>query len=194
MFKKVQRIEFSTVTTRSGDKGDSGTYSGERYRKDDTIFEAVGELDMLNSYIGLVKIEFDTMQDKKSRDFIDSIQTDIIALSGLVATHPFTKDGEEMYNSLRQIKEKDIHRLERFSKKLLDDTVIEPVFINPGKTRISALLDVARSQTRTAERRIVTMIRDKMRTDLYEVQKYVNRLSDVLFVMGRYWEQHPKNA
>lgn len=186
----MKRIEFEVVSTRGGDDGQTGLYSGERLYKSDIVFETVGELDALNSHLGLVKVEFRKMHQKKAVDFIDSVQSDIIALSGQIATNPVTQQGQEMFEQLRLITEKkDVRRIEKYQKKLLNDVDIKPIFINPGESKISALLDVARTQARKSERSIVQLIRDRIRTDLYDVQKYVNRLSDVFFVMARYWGQ-----
>lgn len=187
--KKNKPLEFETVTTKGGDKGESGYYSGERMRKDDTIFEAVGELDSLNSYLGVVRAELNQQLKGGAAKFINRVQTRLIGLSGLIATNPHTKEGRELYESLVPVTEDDIAQLEYYQKQLLENTAIDSAFVNPGGCSLSAAIDVARSQTRAAERRIVSVIRDKVRTDLYEVQRYVNRLSDVLFVMARYFEQ-----
>jgi ATP:cob(I)alamin adenosyltransferase len=182
-------LDFDVVTTRGGDKGESGLYSGERLPKHDAIFEAVGELDHLNSTLGLAKVALNEASQRRAAKFVDSIQSDIIALSALIATKQTTREGRELYSQLREIDDKDIQRIERHQQKLLQGVEIKPVFVNPGENRISAWFDVARTQARAAERRIVAVIRDHTRTDLYAVQRYVNRLSDVLFVTARFYGQ-----
>lgn len=189
MFGKEKRLDFDIVTTRTGDSGTSATFNGDILRKDDALFEAVGELDHLNSTLGVAKVALSESNQRRAEKFIDSIQSDIIALSSLIATKPHTKEGRELYDQLRQITEKDIQRIEQHQHKLLQGVEIKPVFVNPGENRISAWFDVARTQARAAERRIVAVIRDHVRTDLYDVQRYVNRLSDVLFVIARFYGQ-----
>jgi cob(I)alamin adenosyltransferase len=179
-------LEFGVVTTRSGDRGETGLFSGDRLRKDDVVFETMGELDTLNSHLGLAKARAEEQQEYTAVDFIDSVQSDIIALSALVATNPHGADGSRLYEALRQITDEDIRRIEEYEHELLEAVDIEPVFVNPGETELAARLDMARTQTRTAERRLVTLIRERGRSDLYAVQRYVNRLSDLLFVMARY--------
>ena len=174
------------VTTRSGDRGESGLFSGDRLRKDDIVFETMGELDSLNSRLGLAKARAAEQVEFTTVDFIDSVQSDIIALSALVATNPHGAEGSRLYDALRKISDDDIRRVEQYEHELLDAVDIEPVFVNPGETELAARLDVARTQARTAERRLVTLIRERGRSDLYAVQRYVNRLSDLLFVMARY--------
>jgi cob(I)alamin adenosyltransferase len=184
-----KQLDFEVVTTKGGDKGESGLYSGERLPKHDAIFEAVGELDHLNSTLGVAKVALIEANQRRAARFINSIQKDIIALSALIATKQNTSEGRELYAQLRRIDEKDIQRIEQHQQKLLQGVEIKPVFVVPGENRISAWFDVARTQARAAERRIVAVIRDHTRTDLYDVQRYVNRLSDVLFVIARFYGQ-----
>lgn len=184
-----KRLDFDMVTTRTGDNGKSALFSGEVYFKDDVVFEALGELDHLNSLLGEVKARLDGSGQKQSQKFIDSVQTDILALSALIATNPATPDGERLYDDLRQFDNKDTERLEKMQKRLFKTVEIQPVFVNPGENEIASSLDIARSQARKAERRIVQVIREKVRPDLHDVQRYVNRLSDVLFTMARMFAQ-----
>lgn len=188
MFGK-KKLEFEVVTTKGGDKGETGLYSGERLPKHDAVFECVGELDHLNSTLGLAKVALTESNQRRAAKFVDSIQSDIIALSAIIATKRNTQEGRELYEQLRKIGDKDIERIEQHQHKLLQGVEIKPVFVNPGENRISAWFDVARTQARAAERRIVAVIRDHVRTDLYDVQRYVNRLSDVLFVIARFYGQ-----
>lgn len=181
------RYEFDTVTTRTGDNGKSSMFSGDVLMKHDIVFETVGELDHLNSLLGVTKVMLGKENYKAPAKYIDSIQSDIIRLSSQIATNYNTPDGRKLYEDLQLIEQADIDRLEKYQRKLLNQVHIEPVFINPGENALSAQLDVARTQTRKAERRIVQLIGQKTRVDLYDVQKYVNRLSDVLFVMARYF-------
>ena len=182
LFRK-KRLEFETVTTRGGDTGDSTLYSGERARKDDLVFAVLGDLDELNSFLGLLKL----VSPRSIADVVDSVQSSIIGLSSLVATDPRS----ETYSQLPEVTEDDVIRLERFQAGLLDSTEIQPRFVNPGTNEPSARADVCRTVARRAERSLVRLIRERGRHDLHESQHFVNRLSDVCFVVARYLEQHP---
>lgn len=181
LFRK-KRLEFDSVTTRGGDTGESTLYSGERERKDALQFDVLGDLDEVNSFLGLLKLAV----PRSMAAFVDGVQSRIITLCGVVATRP----GSELYETLTMVDESDVTHLERFQADLMETTTIEPVFINPGANEASARADVCRTITRRAERRLVALIRERGRTDLRECQHFVNRLSDVLFVIGRYLEQH----
>jgi cob(I)alamin adenosyltransferase len=180
LFRK-KRLEFESVTTRGGDTGESTLYSGERARKDDIAFAVLGDLDELNSFLGLLKLAVPVQM----APFIDGVQSSLIQLSSIVATNPRS----ESYGALKQLTEDDVIRLERFQDDLMKTTVIEPRFVNPGTNEPSARADVCRTVARRAERNLVSFIRDRGRHDLHVAQHFVNRLSDVCFVIARYLEQ-----
>lgn len=171
-------LEFDLVTTRGGDKGESSTYDGQQKVKYDNIFETVGNLDELSSYLGIVR----NLNIKNSK-WIVEIQQNIINLSAMVATDP----SSELYSQFTHITEKDVETLEKWQNKLMKTADIPQRFILPGERKdYTAHIDVARSICRRAERSIVKVIRENIRVDLFECQKYLNRLSDFLFTMARY--------
>lgn len=168
-------LNFDMVVTRGGDKGESSMYSGERRRKDDMVFQCVGDLDELNSYIGVCK-----NLNQTSISFLTTIQKQIISISALIATE---KDSPKYpkydVEAMIHIVESEIHRI-------LKNVKIPNYFITPGDKNIdSAHLDVARTICRRCERNIVTLIRDYERYDLHDVQKLVNRLSDYFYSEAR---------
>ena len=174
----MKKLEFELVTTRGGDKGESFTYDGAQKVKYDNIFETVGDLDELNSYLGIVR----NLPIAKAK-WIHIIQEKILNLSSLVATDPKS----ELYESFPHIEEKDVDNLEKWQAKLMKDADIPQKFILPGEKKdYTAHIDVARTITRRCERKIVKLIRENARIDLFECQKYLNRLSDFLFTMARY--------
>lgn len=171
-------IQFAVVTTRGGDRGESSLYNGERRRKDDFIFEVLGDLDEFSSTLGLVRAETEL-------PLLLDIQKHLLIIGAMAAT---PKDSRE-YNKISHISEDDVEMLEKEEKALLDTTPIQNSFIYPGETRISAQLDVARTKARRCERRLVKLIRDYGRNDLIDGQHYMNRLSDYLFILARSLEQ-----
>lgn len=175
---KAKEIEFDMVTTRGGDRGESSLYNGERRRKDDVIFEALGDLDELNSALGIVRAQVRLPQ-------LLDIQKHLLVI-GAVAAAPRTS---REYENIPHLQKQDVEKLEKEEKALLGKTEILGSFVCPGETVVSAQTDVARTLARRCERRLVTLIRDYGRSELIESQRYLNRLSDYLFILARFMEQ-----
>lgn len=185
-----RELEFDQVTTRGGDTGESSLFDGERRAKDDAVFEALGELDELTSWIGVVRARRRDFWDGPLRHFDDElyeVQSILSRISALVACSP----GSRQYAMLARVDEETVAGIELREARLLRETRIEPVFIIPGATEASAEIDFARAMCRRCERRIVSAIRapGRPRPDLHDAQRYLNRLSDYLFVAGRAAEQ-----
>lgn len=180
-------IEFDQVTTRGGDRGESSLFNGERARKDDILFETLGDIDELSSHIGLARaaLNREYLKEGKVNHLLVMVQKDLIRVGGQVAT----PERDKRYNDLNIIADKDIERLEKSERKYMRQATMPNEFILPGSCEVSARLDVARAVCRRSERRIVACIRDRHMASLYKCQNYINRLSDLLFVLGRYIEQ-----
>lgn len=180
----AKELTFDLVTTKGGDKGETSDYSMNRLRKDDFLFEALGDLDELNSYIGILKAELD--QDEVDVAFsiseLEEIQENIIRISGLAALKP--KD--EKVSALVESEEKQLHALEFYEARLFNRANIKAEFIKPGGNLPSAHADYTRTLARRCERRIVSLIRDRGYYHLHGSQVYINRLSDYFFVLARY--------
>ena len=174
---------FEWVTTRGGDRGESGYYSGEWRRKDDLIFAAVGDIDEVNSFTGAARA---ALQAGFGQDFgLTDMQRNLLRVGAMVAT----SCDHELYGTIDHVTERDVESLERLERKLLKKTRIDPVFVVPGENAVSAAVDIARSVCRRAERRLVTVIRERGRHDLHASQNWLNRLSDYLFILARHVEQ-----
>ena len=180
-------IEFESVTTRGGDRGESSLFNGERLRKDDTVFTALGDLDELSSTIGLSKamLTGDGRDAKKIRRVLEDIQMDLIRIGGQVAT----PERDPLYEKLTVISGEDVESLEKIERKFMAQTDMPRRFILPGSTVVGGYLDLARAVCRRAERQVVACIRDRNMGKLYECQHYLNRLSDLLFVLARWIER-----
>ena len=176
-------LEFETVTTRGGDRGETSLYDGSRLRKDDLLFDTMGDLDELNSFVGLVKSSCrDEM--KRSRKLIrnlEQFQNDLLRIGAMIATPINT----ELYKTIKPIKKADVEHIEALEHSLLGDTEIAEAFVLPGETKSAAYTDVARTICRRAERQIVRCIRDRSLAHLIPCQHYLNRFSDYLFVLAR---------
>ncbi|MBC7790616.1 MAG: cob(I)yrinic acid a,c-diamide adenosyltransferase [Anaerolineae bacterium] len=166
------------IYTKTGDTGETGLFGGGRVSKDDPRVEAYGAVDELNAVLGVVRaVELMPRID----EVVVLVQRDLFSLGSLLAT----PDREKMRQHLEKarIDEDRIAQLER----AIDDgeAELEPLraFILPGGTPKSAALHVARTVCRRAERRVIALTREVEIPAI--VVKYLNRLSDLLFVLAR---------
>ena len=170
-------IEFESITTRGGDRGESSLYNGERRPKDDPLFEALGDLDELVSWLGLIK----TGIPADSRSFVDTLQGYIIAASGEIAAPKLSPQ----YKALSRICDEQIEAVEAEQKKLMERVELPAEFVHPGETRAGAETDIARTVCRRCERRVVNLIRRGGLSHLETVQRLLNRISDYLYILAR---------
>ena len=166
------------IYTKTGDRGDTGLFGGGRVPKDDPRVEAYGDVDELNAALGLARaIELMPRID----EVLVPIQRDLFALGALLAT----PDREKMRAQLdkARIDEERIAQLERAIDA--GEAELEPLkaFILPGGTPKAAALHVARTVCRRAERRVVALQHGVELPELVVI--YLNRLSDLLFVLAR---------
>mgnify|MGYP000927918958 CR=1 FL=1 len=165
------------IYTKTGDKGTTSLFDGKRISKDDIRVESYGTVDELGTFMGLAK---SYVNDKEMYDTIQEIQNKLFT----VATNLATEDDSKVKF---HILEEDILNLEKLIDKYMGALNDPTGFIVPGTNKKSAYLHVARTVCRRAERRIISL------SGVAEVDplviKYVNRLSDVLYAMGRYSEE-----
>ncbi len=174
----MSMIEFEKVTTRGGDRGESSLYSGERRTKDDIFFQTLGDVDELQSSLGLMRAY---LEDKIAAREIYVIQKHLVKIGGEIATTP----SSDLYQQFEHPTEKDTEVLEAQMKKLADRADIPDAFVMSGSSRPSAHADMARSIARRAERSLVGLIRSRHLIHLHVCQQYLNRLSDYLFMLAR---------
>lgn len=165
------------IYTRTGDEGMTGIHGGERVPKDDIRIEANGCLDELNTLFGVIRSmlpETDEWQEK-----LYFIQRNMMIVMSHVATPSAIRDRNP--NELPQ-------DLDKFCENWMDDMMpqIEDngYFILPGGTPLAAQLQYARAVARRAERRLWTL--DRTDAVPREILRFINRLSDLLFVMARF--------
>jgi len=167
------------VTTKGGDKGQSSLYNGDRLPKDDLIFQVLGDIDELNSHIGVLKAHI-TKGDLRKK--LSGIQQMLLQIGGLIATPP----GDPLFDSLKQTTDRDIEELEKWEKSIFSKAKLKAEFILPGETANAAFTDVCRSVCRRSERSLVNLINQRRGTHLFISCKYLNRLSDYFFILARY--------
>ena len=177
---KTPANRMSKIYTRTGDDGDTSLFGGGRVRKDDVRVEAFGTIDELSAALGVAR-GWLTMVDSTSADldkFIESVQHQLFNLGAELATTGERGGGTEL------IGDADVARLEQAMDGW--EAGLEPLreFILPGGTRAAAELHFARCVCRRAERLIVRLSADEPIRG--EVLRYVNRLSDTLFVLARH--------
>lgn len=174
-------VVLNKIYTRTGDKGTTALGSGERVRKDDARIDAYGTVDETNALIGVVRLDLGSDLEMVD-EMLGRIQNDLFDLGADLCV-PQTEDEEEG-KSLR-IVAAQVERLEGEIDQLNSD--LEPLrsFVLPGGTRAAASLHVARTVCRRAERLMVTLSGMEGETVSDAALKYVNRLSDFLFVASR---------
>ena len=159
----------SKITTRTGDGGDTGLGDGSRARKDSPRVAALGEIDELNSAIGVLLAE---PMPEKFRAGLESVQHDLFDLGGDVSIP-----------GRATMSDAQIGRLEALQEELNSGLPRLKEFILPGGTRAAALAHLARTVCRRAERSLVAL--SSSETVAGPGRVYLNRLSDLLFVLGR---------
>ena len=167
------------ITTKKGDGGFTSLFSGERVKKSSIYMETLGTLDELNSYLGLVK----TRCPESLREKIEIIQKNIFSIASTIATEP----SSSLRKQITLLKKEDLTKLENFQIDLANKTKMPEKFIYPGTNENSAITDIARTICRRAERRVIEF-EEKVKINLYLEKKYLNRLSDLLFVLARFFE------
>lgn len=159
----------SKITTRTGDRGETGLGDGTRVPKDAARVQAMGDIDELNSALGVLLSE---KMPKAIRDALLQVQHDLFDLGGEVCI-----PGHQM------VGEPHVERLERLTQA--NNAGLAPLkeFILPGGTRAAAMAHLARTICRRAERSLVAL---GQKEDVGgPARRYLNRLSDLLFVLGR---------
>ena len=159
----------SKIVTRTGDAGTTGLGDGSRVAKDCLRIEVIGEIDELNSSLGVLLSE---ELPETVRAVLLAIQHDLFDLGGELCL-----PGSKVISTAQVV------RLEEAVTQF--NASLSPLkeFILPGGTRAAALAHLARTVCRRAERRLVTLAQSESVSD--SARKYVNRLSDLLFVLGR---------
>jgi ATP:cob(I)alamin adenosyltransferase len=162
-----------SIATKTGDSGETSLWSGERVGKDDARVEAYGSLDELSSFLGLAR---HSCRLESSIAAIESIQRGLVrAEAELASSHAAGKARSRIGPEDEAALSGALHALEARIKL--------KGFVLPGMTEGSAALDLARTVCRRAERRIVALSRESPVSA--ELLKYVNRLSDYLFMLAR---------
>lgn len=166
------------VYTRGGDKGETSLVGGQRVRKDDLRIDCYGAVDELNAVVGMARAELADAGEPTELDAIlERVQNELFDLGSLLATLP-----ADQVESMPRLGDTHVQRLETE----MDAVELPPLknFVLPGGSKLNAVLHLARTVCRRAERLCVALhARGDCGAD--EV-RYLNRLSDALFVWSRW--------
>lgn len=176
------RLAINRVYTRQGDKGETALAGGQRVGKDSPRIEAYGTVDELNAFIGVARVTARELDLGELVAILLRVQHELFNLGSILATLP-----EDVHPRQPRVTEVEIERLEREMDRMNEP--LEPLrsFVLPGGSRLDAELHVARTVCRRAERACVALARAESVPE--EAIRYLNRLSDALFVWSR-WAGH----
>ncbi|XP_059193933.1 corrinoid adenosyltransferase isoform X1 [Centropristis striata] len=169
------------IYTKTGDKGFSSTFTGERRPKEDHIFEALGNTDELSSAIGLAR-EFCLDKGHTFTDQLDKIQCILQDVGSNIATPQ--SSARESHIKRTKFSAQPIADLETWIDKFTEELPPLTNFILPSGGKGSAALHLARTVCRRAERSVAPIVRSGEADP--DVAKFLNRLSDYLFTAARY--------
>jgi cob(I)alamin adenosyltransferase len=169
------------VTTRTGDQGYTGLLGPQRVPKYDARIEALGLVDEATSALGLARASANEERVRSlvllQQQVLYRLMAELAATSEIVASVGIAK-----------ITTADVETLERVADELKREVEIGNRFVIPGESLPGAALDLARTIVRRAERHVARMIHQGGVTNV-EILRYLNRLSDTLFVVARYVER-----
>ena len=175
-------IRINRVYTRSGDDGKTALVDGSRVDKDSARVGCYGSIDELSSVLGLAR-SFNASVESDTREQLELIlkrlQNELFDLGSEMATPP---TGE--YEGMFKVSAADVEALEKVIDTCQEDLDPLQSFVLPGGNAVSAFLHLARTTCRRAEREILALAREEEIGEF--VLPYVNRLSDLLFVLSRW--------
>ena len=170
----------ASIATRTGDDGTTSLLYGQRVSKDHPQITAVGAFDELNAAIGFAKAVSNDASHKRD---LEAVQRDLVNLMGELAC---AESDAERYATSKfpKVAEIDLARIDQAVALLEDKNLRFDGWATPGANVAAAALDVARTTTRRAERNLVTVAQHG-RTIRPLINQYVNRVSDLLWLMAR---------
>jgi cob(I)alamin adenosyltransferase len=176
------RLAINRVYTRQGDAGSTALVGGQKVVKDSPRIEAYGTVDELNAFVGVAR---DGAPEPLATILL-RVQHELFNLGSILATLP-----EDVHPKQARVTDADVAQLEREMDEMNEGLAPQRSFVLPGGSRLNAELHVCRTVCRRAERACVTLAREESVPP--ETIRYLNRLSDALFVWSR-WASHVSGA
>jgi cob(I)alamin adenosyltransferase len=168
------------IYTKAGDDGSTGLFLGSRVSKADVLVDAYGDVDEVVSILGTARA---VCPDPRLAEALLALQRELFVVAADLATNP--EHRSRLKPGISEVTPEMVTGLEALIDRLVDERPLRPVFIVPGSTPPSAAIDHARSVARRAERHVVGA-QDAGHGVSPLVLRYLNRLSDLLFVMARH--------
>lgn len=165
------------IFTKTGDKGKTSLFGGKRVSKDSVHIKAIGDLDELNASLGLCG---STAKSKETQKILTLVQNALFNIGAEIA-NPDRKGKNT--KRIFKLEQSNVDELEKIIDQV--DSRLKPIsnFILPGGTESASILHLARSITRRTERRVIELSKkEEINTVIFS---YINRLSDLLFVLAR---------
>lgn len=178
-----------SITTRTGDNGETGLLFSKRTSKGDPRIAACGDIDELNAAIGLARAH---LQGTRENSRLEAIQKSLIALMGELATLP-EDSARYAASKFDKLTADNTHQIDSWIAEHEASGLTFKGWALPGRTVASANLDMARTICRRAERSTVA-IRSPETNESSQAVIYLNRLSDLLWLMARSVEQSPETS
>ncbi len=172
------------ISTKKGDDGYTGTLSGGRVPKYHIVTEAVGTLDEANSFLGLARA---SSKEKRVKRILLQVQKHLFVIGAELSVSKGT--GRALKKA---ISDTDVNWLERLIDDLEEALALPPGFITFGEEKCSAQMDVSRTAVRKTERIVVRMSSEGLIENPC-ILKYLNRLSDLLFVLACFEEKNAED-
>ncbi len=168
------------IYTRAGDDGKTDLLSGDRIDKADPRVETYGTVDELGATLGVAKVH----SSHRIAGYIHVVQQKLFVVNAELSINPESLEPDSALRKMSKIEAEDVAYLEKVADELSEELPMLTSFVIPGGTKAAAYLHVCRTVCRRAERRIVDFA--NLHPVNEELIKYINRLSDLLFVMARY--------
>jgi cob(I)alamin adenosyltransferase len=168
------------IYTKTGDDGTTGLLYGGRVPKDDLVTEAYGTTDEAVAVLGLAR---SLTEDPAMQADLLALQRELFVVGADLATNP--RERKKLEAEVSLVTDRMVQRLEQRIDDLVQERPLPQVFIVPGANPASAAIDVARAVIRRAERDVVALEHAQREVNP-DVRRYLNRLSDLLFVLARW--------
>ncbi len=176
------RLAINRVYTRQGDSGETALAGGQRVAKDSLRIEAYGTVDELNAFVGAARVTAVETGTAELAEILLRVQHELFNLGSILATLP-----QDVHPKQARVTPAEILRLEEEMDRANARLNALRSFVLPGGTRLNAELHICRTVCRRAERACVTLARSEPVPP--EAVRYLNRLSDALFVWARWASQ-----
>jgi len=185
------RLAINRVYTRTGDQGETGLAGGQRVPKDGARIEAYGTVDELNAFLGAARVTVTEIAGVEPDlailvAILLRVQHELFNLGSILATLP-----QDMHPRQARVTHAEVAQLEREMDRMNEDLPPLRSFVLPGGSRLNAELHLGRTVCRRAERACVAL--GRVESIPPEAVRYLNRLSDALFVWSR-WTSHVTGA